>query len=185
MDLHSESSPGLIQIKTNALEDTETVRALYRASQAGVRIELIVRDTCRLRPGVPGLSENIRVVSIVGRFLEHSRVYNFRNGGDEEYYIGSADLMGRNLRSRVEVLAPVEDPDLREKLRVLLDTHLSDRRSAWEMQPDGSYVQLRSEKGDTDPGSQQALIQWTEQLHKRATRLKKRRPRVVMPPDEV
>ncbi len=104
----SEGQKGFIQIKTNALEDVEITRALYEASQAGVNVDLIVRDSCRLRPGVPGLSDNIRVVSVVGRFLEHSRIYYFRNGGNEEYYIGSADCMTRNLVSRVEVLTPVE-----------------------------------------------------------------------------
>src|SRR5204862_3507840 len=112
------------RFKMNALEDVDITRALYRAAQAGVRIELIVRDTCRLRPGVPGLSENVRVVSIVGRFLEHSRVYYFRNGGDEEYFIGSADCMKRNLESRVAVVVPVEDPTLRLQLREMLDGQL-------------------------------------------------------------
>ncbi len=178
---HSEKSPGLIQFKANALEDPQMVRALYGASQAGVKVDLIIRDSCRLRPQVEGLSENIRVVSIVGRFLEHARVLYFRNGGDEEYFIGSADLMSRNLRSRVEVLAPVEDEELRDKLRFLLDTQISDRRSAWEMQADGSYVQLQSEKGSDGSGSQETLIRWTEKAHKEATRLKKRRTRVVTP----
>ena len=97
----------------------------------------------RLRPGVPGLSESATVISIVGRFLEHSRVLYFRNGGDEEYFIGSADCMKRNLNSRVEVYAPVEVEGLREKLRQMLDLQLNDHRSAWEMRPDGSYVQRR------------------------------------------
>ena len=103
---------------------------------------LIVRDTCRLRPGLAGLSENVRVVSIVGRFLEHGRIYYFRNGGDEEYYIGSADCMKRNLESRVEVVVPVEDPALRDELRAVLDMQLAPNRDAWEMQPDGSYKRL-------------------------------------------
>ncbi|HJU09612.1 MAG TPA: polyphosphate kinase 1, partial [Candidatus Binataceae bacterium] len=98
----------LLQFKVNALEDGDITRALYRASMAGVKVELIVRDTCRLRPGLPRLSENVRVVSVVGRFLEHGRIYYFRNGGDEEYLIGSADTMTRNLESRVEVLVPVQ-----------------------------------------------------------------------------
>src|SRR5262249_10939339 len=97
--VHSPASPGLIRFKMNALEDADITRALYLASRAGVRVELIVRDTCRLRPGIAGLSETVRVVSIVGRFLEHGRVYYFRNGGDEEYFIGSADCMKRNLES--------------------------------------------------------------------------------------
>ncbi len=111
----SSASPGLIQFKVNALEDVDITRALYRASQAGVKVDLIVRDTCRLRPGIAGLSENVRVVSIVGRFLEHGRLYYFRNGGTEDFLLGSADCMKRNLESRVEVVAPVEDPLLRKE----------------------------------------------------------------------
>jgi polyphosphate kinase len=145
-------APASIQLKTNALEDGDITRALYRASQAGVLVDLIVRDTCRLRPGIAGLSENVRVLSIVGRFLEHSRIYYFRNAGQEEYYIGSPDLMGRNLEGRVEVLVPVETPELRDDLRRILNVQLQDRRRAWEMQPDGSYVlrQPRSEAEQND-----------------------------------
>jgi len=140
--LHSTEAPGHIQLKMNALEDVDITRALYRASQAGVHIALIVRDTCRLRPRVPGLSENVRIISVVGRFLEHSRIYYFHNGGDEEYYIGSADLMKRNLESRVEVVAPVEEPKLRQELRLILDGQLSSRKNVWEMQSDGSYIEV-------------------------------------------
>jgi polyphosphate kinase len=111
---HTPGSPSHIQFKMNALEDADITRALYRAAQAGVKIDLIVRDTCRLRPGIPGLSDNVTVISVTGRFLEHSRIYYFHNCGDEEYYIGSADLMKRNLESRVEVVAPVLDPKLRQ-----------------------------------------------------------------------
>lgn len=138
---HSAASPGLIQLKANGLEDRDIVAALYRASQAGVRVDLIIRDTCRLRPGIPGLSENIRVVSLVGRFLEHTRVFYFRNQGEEEYFFGSADLMQRNLESRVEVCVPVESPRLRLQLRQLLDLQLSNRRNVWEMHADGTYSQ--------------------------------------------
>jgi polyphosphate kinase len=106
---HSAKSPGLIQFKMNALEDKDVTQALYRAAQAGVQVDLIVRDTCRLRPGIPGLSDNARVIGIVGRFLEHTRIFYFRNGGDEEYFIGSADCMKRNLESRVEVVTPVDN----------------------------------------------------------------------------
>ena len=116
---HEQGEQGHIQFKMNALEDREVTRALYRASRIGVRVDLIVRDTCRLRPGLPGLSETANVVSVVGRFLEHGRLYYFRNGGDEEYYIGSADAMSRNLNSRVELVAPVEDPALRAELPLL------------------------------------------------------------------
>ncbi|MHC4860605.1 MAG: RNA degradosome polyphosphate kinase, partial [Planctomycetota bacterium] len=150
-------------------------------SLAGVRVDLLIRDTCRLRPGIPGISENIRVTSVVGRFLEHARVFYFRNGGDEEYYIGSADIMKRNLGSRVEVLAPVEKDSLRQELRVLLDTQLSDVRSAWEMRPDGSYVQ-RDPGDDPDAkGSQESLIAWHEKRAREATRLKRRKPKGVRP----
>jgi len=139
---HVESGgEGHIQMKMNALEDPDIARALYRASQGGVKVELLVRDTCRVRAGVPGLSDNIRVVSIVGRLLEHARIYYFRNGGDEEYFIGSADMMRRNLEQRVEVVTPVEAPDLRQELRLILDVQLGDPRSAWDMQPDARYVQ--------------------------------------------
>lgn len=133
-------SGGLIQMKMNALEDKDITRALYRASQAGVTVDLIVRDTCRLRPGITGLSENIRVVSVLGRFLEHGRIYYFRNGGAERYYIGSADCMTRNLESRVEVMVPIDDPLLMRDLRATLDIHLKPLRGSWEMRPDGSYL---------------------------------------------
>ncbi|MEA1050327.1 polyphosphate kinase 1 [Lamprobacter modestohalophilus] len=152
-----ERGGGLIQMKMNALEDPDIARALYKASRAGVKVDLIVRDTCRFRPGIPGLSENARVVSIVGRFLEHGRILYFRNGGDEEYFIGSADMMRRNLESRVEVHAPVEDPELRQELRLILDVQFADQRSAWDMQPDGSYVQ-RQPDDEHAKGAQDTLM---------------------------
>jgi polyphosphate kinase len=176
---HSRKTPGLIRLKSNALEDPDIVRALYRASQAGVKVELVVRDSCRLRPGLPGISENITVVSIVGRFLEHARIYYFRNGGDEEYFIGSADLMTRNLESRVEVVTPVEDPALRERLRAVLELQLNDRRNAWEMRSDGSYVQRQPRTPAEEAGSQESLILAAEQRHFEATRLRRRRPRGI------
>ena len=176
--VHSEKSPGLIQFKTNALEDADVTRALYEASRAGVKVDLIVRDSCRLRPGIENLSHNVRVVGIVGRFLEHSRIYYFRNGGDEEYFIGSADLMTRNLSSRVEVCAPVENPALRAELRFILDSQLGDDRSAWEMQPDGSYVQRRPADEEA-PGSQQLLVDWFEGRYNEAMRLRRRKIRGV------
>jgi len=171
---HSPDAPGLIQLKMNALEDADITRALYQAAQAGVTIDLIVRDTCRLRPGLPGLSEGVRVVSIVGRFLEHGRIYYFRNGGDEEYFIGSADCMTRNLESRVEVVVPIEDPTLRKELREVLDTQLAPNRNAWIMQADGSYRRLT---GDDAPSSQQMLIELAEKRQRDAGKLRKRRPK--------
>ena len=155
--VHERDGGGLIQMKMNALEDPDIARALYKASRAGVRVDLIVRDTCRFRPGLPGISENARVVSIVGRFLEHARILYFRNAGDEEYYIGSADMMRRNLESRVEVMAPVENPELRQELRLILDVQFADQRSAWDMHPDGSYTQRQPDE-DNAKGAQETLI---------------------------
>ena len=148
------------------------MRALYRASMAGVKIDLIVRDTCRLRPGIPGLSETIRVVSVVGRFLEHARIYYFRNGGAEEYFIASADAMKRNLEARVEILCPVEPPELARELRSIFDTHLADQRSAWDMQPDGSYVQRTPADGQGE-GSHRLLIARAEKRVKENLKKKK------------
>ena len=170
--LQRSAGGGLIQFKINALEDGDVVRALYRASMAGVKIDLIVRDTCRLRPGISGLSENIRVISVVGRFLEHARIYYFHNGGAEEYFIASADAMKRNLEARVEVLCPVEPPELTRELRLLFDTHLADQRSAWDMQPDGSYVQRMPAEGNSD-GSHRLLIARAEKRVKDNLKKKK------------
>jgi polyphosphate kinase len=177
ISLHSPDSPGCIQFKMNALEDGDVTRALYEASRAGVQVDLIVRDTCRLRPGIPGLSENVRVISVVGRFLEHARIYYFRNGGEPEYYIGSADLMQRNLESRVESVVPVEDPAHQEELRFVLETQLADCRSAWEMQPDGTYRQRVPGAGRRGKCSQLTLSEHADKRLKEATRLRKRRPR--------
>ena len=171
--------PALIQFKMNALEDQEVTAALYRASQAGVPVDLIVRDTCRLRPGIPGISENVRVISIVGRFLEHTRIFHFRNGGNEEYFIGSADCMKRNLESRVEVVAPVDTPELQRELQQILEVQLNDRRSAWDMQPDGSYVQRIPGETDDPRSSQQIFIDLAERRQKEALRLKKRKPKGI------
>ncbi|HEC14931.1 MAG TPA: RNA degradosome polyphosphate kinase, partial [Rhodospirillales bacterium] len=171
IDIHSNRNPGLIRFKSNAIEDPEIVDALYRASRAGVKVELVVRDSCRLRPGLPGLSENITVTSIVGRFLEHTRIFYFKNGGKEEYYIGSADLMTRNLEHRVEVLTPVEAPELRRELKEMLDLQLKDNRSGWDMLADGSYVQRKA--GRTRNGSQQKLISAANKRDGEANRLKK------------
>lgn len=136
-----EGREARIIAKMNSLVDAETISALYEASQAGVEIDLIVRGICCLRPGVPGLSERIRVTSIVGRFLEHSRIFYFHNSGTPDYYIGSADWMPRNFDRRVEAVAPVENPGLQEKLWSLLQVCLRDDRQAWDMLPDGTYRQ--------------------------------------------
>lgn len=174
---HSDKTPGLIQMKMNALEDKDITRALYEAASAGVRVDLIVRDSCRLRPGVPGLSENARVVSIVGRFLEHTRIFYFRNGGDEEYFIGSADCMRRNLEARVEVVTPVESPALREELRKILDIQLNNRRSAWDMQSDGCYVQRQPGKGGEVRRAQEIQIDQAMDRFKAGRKARKNRPR--------
>jgi polyphosphate kinase len=158
MNLHKLHGGGLIEFKINALEDVDIVKALYQASMIGVTINLIVRDTCRLRPGLPGLSETIRVVSIVGRFLEHSRIYYFKNNGAEEYFISSADAMRRNLEARVEVLCPVNSPLLARELRTILDVHIHDKRSAWDMLPDGSYVQRQPNESEAESGSHAQMI---------------------------
>ena len=167
---------GLIQLKLNALEDPDVSAALYAASRAGVKVDLIVRDTCRLRPGIEGLSENIRVISVLGQFLEHSRVYYFQNAGDEEYWIGSADAMRRNLKNRVELLAPVEDEGLQLILRSILDTQLADRRQAWEMRPDGSYEQLLPGTAEEELGCHARFIQAAHARNFEATRLRRRKP---------
>jgi polyphosphate kinase len=143
--------PAKIIAKMNQLQDPRTITALYDASNAGVQIELIIRGFCSLRPKVPGASENIRVYSILGKFLEHSRIFYFHNGGNDEYLIGSADWMYRNLDHRVEAITPIEDPTLRERLREILDTMLADRGHAWELEPDGRWI--RRSTPDNRPAS--------------------------------
>ncbi|MGH7568315.1 MAG: polyphosphate kinase 1 [Gemmatimonadales bacterium] len=137
---------GRIRAKLNGLADAQVIGALYRAAQAGVDIDLVVRGLCMLRPGVPGLSERIRVTSILGRFLEHARIYHFANAGDPDYYIGSADWRARNLRRRVEVAVPVRDPAARARLDIILDTELNDP-SGWYLNADGSYARAGPTRG--------------------------------------
>ncbi len=146
---HSEEHPARIAMKMNALVDGRCIRALYAASQAGVRIDLNVRGICCLRPGLPGISENIRVVSIVGRLLEHSRVYCFERGGEHTVYIASADLMPRNLDHRVELAVPVETPELRAELLDVLERAFADNQSSWDLGPDG--VWRRRAAGPEEP----------------------------------
>ena len=138
--LQEKGEPGHLIFKMNALEDPQMIRLLYRASQAGVRIDLLIRGLCCLRPLVKGFSDNIRVTSIVGRFLEHSRVYYFGNGGAQEIYLGSADLMRRNLSHRVEILFPVRNPQLIRRLKDILDVQLADEKKAHHLQSDGHYI---------------------------------------------
>jgi polyphosphate kinase len=171
--LHMAEGGGQIRFKLNALEDRDIVEALYRASMAGVRIDLIVRDTCRLRPGVAGLSDNIRVISLMGRFMEHSRIYYFSNNGTHEYLIGSADLMKRNLEARVELLIPVEEPELKRELRAILDLHDGDQRSAWDMGSDGTYVQRQPSSNKNMEGSHRMLIVSAEKRSKAVMKIKK------------
>jgi polyphosphate kinase len=135
-----ETGAGAIIVKMNNLTDLQLIDALYRASMAGVQIDLIVRDVCLLQPGVPGLSDNIRVRSIVGRFLEHSRLLLFHNGGEEEIYISSADLTATNLDRQVEVLWPVRQAEPRRRLRDLLAAYLRDTVNAHLLQSDGAYI---------------------------------------------
>jgi polyphosphate kinase len=154
---HSTRRPGRIVMQMNSLVDAACIRALYAASQAGVQIDLIVRGICRLRPGVPGVSDNIRVRSIVGRFLEHSRIWMFANGRRREYHIGSADLMPRNLDQRVEVVTPVTDPDLTGRLQEVLDVMLADNVQAWELQEDGAWQRRQPAGGERPVATHKAL----------------------------
>nr|MBA2284683.1 RNA degradosome polyphosphate kinase [Ktedonobacteraceae bacterium] len=155
IQMHKEHGNGHLIFKINSLVDPATIEVLYRASQAGVRIDLIVRGICCLRPGIPGISETIRVRSLVGRFLEHSRVYYFGNGGNPEIYLGSADLMQRNLDARVETLFPIEDPLLGTAIRTsLLDRQLADTSNARELLPVGCYERVRPEPGEPPFDSQ-------------------------------
>jgi polyphosphate kinase len=140
IEFQKRGERGHLILKMNALEDPEVVTLLYRASQAGVQVDLLVRGLCILRPGMPGVSENIRVTSIVGRFLEHSRIYYFRNGGTEEIYVGSADLMRRNLSHRIEIVFPVRNANLASRLKHILDIYVEDEAKARFLQSDGRYV---------------------------------------------
>ena len=161
--------PARIIGKMNGLEDPVLVRKLYEASQAGVSIDLIVRGVCRLRPGLPDISENVRVISIIGRFLEHPRIWYFENDGEPRYLMGSADWMKRNLSNRVEAVVPIEDPRLQAQLDYILQVAINDQRQAWEMLPDGRYRQRRPDpsidpESDAAIGSQAALMRHTRNV---------------------
>ena len=157
---HARSArPARIVAKMNALLDADVIDALYDASAAGVRVDLVVRGICALRPGIPGLSENVRVRSLVGRFLEHSRIFSFDNGGNPEVWLGSADWMPRNLRKRVEVVFPIEDPQLRRRLRSeILSLYLADTVKARELRSDGSEVRLQPCDGEPGIDAQEAFM---------------------------
>jgi polyphosphate kinase len=157
IDHCKSGASGRIIAKMNALVDPKIIAALYEASQAGVQIDLIVRGICCLRPGIKHISETIRVISIVGRYLEHSRIFYFQNNKQEEVYIGSADWMPRNLDRRVEAVTPVEDPDILQSLKDILNILLEDNRQAWELQPDGSYVQRRPGANEPERSAQTIL----------------------------
>jgi polyphosphate kinase len=159
--LHQKSGRGgRILAKFNGLVEPAIVQAMYRASQAGVKIDLLCRGICALRPGIPGVSESIRVRSVVDRFLEHSRIYYFGNGGDPLVYIGSADLMDRNLSRRVEVIWPIEQPDLKARLiDEILMTSLSDNVKALELLPDGSYRRVATTKDEQMVRSQNRFLE--------------------------
>jgi polyphosphate kinase len=160
IECHKKHADGYLAFKMNSLVDKPCIQALYRASQAGVKVDLQIRGICCLRPGVPGVSENIAVTSIVGRFLEHPRIFYFRNGGDEEILLGSADLMPRNLDRRVEQLFPVEDPHLRQALRDdILDVHLRDNVQSRRLLPDGSYERVHPQDGEAKLNSQLWMIE--------------------------
>jgi polyphosphate kinase len=152
---------GRIVAKMNSVVDPEMIEELYKASQAGVKIDLIIRGICCLRPGIEGVSENIKVISVIGRFLEHSRIFYFHNNGEEEIYIGSADWMTRNLSRRVEAVTPVENPRLLKKLQEILGIMLADNRQAWELHTDGSYTQRKPINGQKEQSTHQSLMDMT------------------------
>jgi polyphosphate kinase len=157
IESHSPETPGRIRLKMNSLLDAPSIRALYRASQAGVEVQINVRGICALRPGVEGVSDRITVRSVVGRFLEHSRIYSFeRHGEAASIYIGSADLMPRNLYNRVELVAPVEDDKVRAELIDVLDRSLADNTNSWELDSDGAWI--RREPGDEPPRNVQSEL---------------------------
>lgn len=170
----TKESPGLIMAKMNSLADTDIISALYRASQAGVRVLLNVRGICMLVPGVEGLSEHIAVVSIVDRFLEHSRIFYFQNGGSEEVYCASADWMNRNLERRIELMFPIDQRELRKRLIQLLKLYFKDNQKASLLLPSGKYVRKKPEKGDPFIRVQHVLYQEMVALRKNSEKADKK-----------
>ncbi|NJR45598.1 MAG: polyphosphate kinase 1 [Hyellaceae cyanobacterium CSU_1_1] len=158
-----QGKTGRIVVKMNSLVDQPVIEALYEASQAGVEIDLIIRGICCLRPGLPKISEKIRVISIIGRFLEHSRIFYFHNDGQEEIYIGSADWMTRNLSRRVEAVTPIESPEIFRDLQEILGVMLADNRKAWELQSDGSFIQRKPQKGEEVHSTHDIFMEMAQQ----------------------
>ena len=161
---HTPESPSRVVLKMNSIIDGPVISAIYRASQAGVEVDLIVRGIAGLRPGVPGVSDNVRVISIVGRFLEHARIFAITGGGETGYWIGSADMMARNLDNRVELVAPVEDPVACREIQTVIDLQLADTVLAWELGPDGAWRRIRPEPGEAPLNSQEALMERASRL---------------------
>jgi polyphosphate kinase len=157
--IQQESGNGKIIAKMNALDDVDMIKKLYRASQAGVQIDLIIRGHSRLRPGLPGYSDNIRIISILGRFLEHDRIYYFHNNGQPLTYIGSADWRGRNLNDRVELITPIEELVLKKRLIQILEDALADNRLAWELDSEGYYHLRRPPSPDQEHNFQAVMMQ--------------------------
>jgi polyphosphate kinase len=149
---------GRVRIKVNQITDPTIIDELYRASQAGARIEIVARSICMLRPGVDGLSPTVRVRSVLGRFLEHSRVFAFETPDRTNYFLGSADLMPRNLDHRIEIVTPVENPRAQAELNTIFDQLLADNATAWELRPDGSWERVRPHKGERRTPTQTALM---------------------------
>jgi polyphosphate kinase len=172
VDLQKQGKQGHIMIKMNSLIDPDLIAALYRASQAGVQVDAIVRGICSLRPGLEGISENIRVISLIGLFLEHDRIFYFHNDGNPKVYIGSADWRPRNLDRRVEAVVPIEDPILAGRLREMLDLCLSDNRQAWDLQADGQFIQRRPAEGEPERSVHQLLMQTAVQSSQLSSQLK-------------
>ena len=160
----TQESPGLIEAKLNALADTDVIEAFYKASRAGVRVRLNVRGACTLLPGIPGLSETIEVRSILGRFLEHSRMFHFRNGGAEEYYLSSADCLPRNLERRIELMFPVIDEKLQRACGEIFDTYFRDTEHAYRMLPDGSWEGVKPQEGEKTASAQDLLYRRVKRM---------------------
>ncbi len=159
IDGHSPESPSRVVMKMNSIIDGPVIAAIYRASQAGVPVDLIVRGITGLRPGIPGVSDTVRVISIVGRFLEHARIFAFTVGGETRYYIGSADMMARNLDNRVELVTPIDDPAARGEIQAVIDLQLADTALAWRLRPDGGWERVRPAEGAEALDSQVALME--------------------------